>query len=77
MTVGVPGLPKQMTNGPVNAHLIAGPTISTKTSFAKFDIVVKCQLTVIIYINCVELEFLLLHVKFHDHLTISSVEKEF
>ena len=32
---------KQRTNGPVNAHLISGPTISTKTSFAKFDIVVK------------------------------------
>ena len=31
----------QRTNGPVNAHLISGPTISTKTSFAKFDIVVK------------------------------------
>ena len=32
----------QRTNAPVNAHLISGPTISTKTSFAKFDIVVKC-----------------------------------
>ena len=32
----------QRTNGLVNAHLISGPTISTKTSFAKFDIVVKC-----------------------------------
>ena len=31
----------QTTNGPLNAHLISGPTISTKTSFAKFDIVVK------------------------------------
>ena len=31
----------QRTNGPVNAHLISGPTISTKTSSAKFDIVVK------------------------------------
>ena len=29
----------QKTNGPVNAHLISGPTISTKTSFAKFDII--------------------------------------
>ena len=31
----------QKTNGPVNAHLISGPTVSTKTSFAKFDIVLK------------------------------------
>ena len=28
----------QRTDGPVNAHLISGPTISTKTSF---DIVLK------------------------------------
>ena len=32
----------QMTNVPVNAHLIIGPTLCTKTSFAKFDIVLKC-----------------------------------
>ena len=31
----------QRTNGLVNAHLISGPTISIKTSFAKFDIVLK------------------------------------
>ena len=31
----------QRTNGPVNVHLISGPTVSTKISFAKFDIVVK------------------------------------
>ena len=31
----------QRTYGPVNAYLISGHTISTKTSFAKFDIVVK------------------------------------
>ena len=34
----------QTTNGPVNPHLISGPTItsiSTKTSIAKFDSVVK------------------------------------
>ena len=30
-----------MTNGPINAHLITGPIISAKTSFAKFDSVVK------------------------------------
>ena len=29
------------TNGPVNAHLIYVANISTKTSFAEFDIVVK------------------------------------
>ena len=33
--------PNQRTNGPVNAHLISGPTVSTKTSFANFDIVLK------------------------------------
>ena len=32
---------QQRTNGPVNAYLISGPTISTKASFAKFDIVLK------------------------------------
>ena len=31
----------QRPNGPVNAHLIYWPTISTKTSFDKFDIVVN------------------------------------
>ena len=31
----------QRTNGPVRAHPISGPTIRTKTSFAKFDIVFK------------------------------------
>ena len=44
----------QRTDGPVNAHLISGDTVSTKTSFAKFDIVSKMgqgQLRVIIYIN--------------------------
>ena len=32
------------------------------------------QLRVIININFVELEYILLHAKFHDHMTISSVE---
>ena len=32
---------------------------------------------VIIYINCEELEFIMLHAKFHDQRTISSVENEF
>ena len=31
----------QMTNVPVNTHLIFGPTLCIKTSFAKFDIVLK------------------------------------
>ena len=31
----------QRTSGPVNAYLISGPTISTTTSFPKFDIVLK------------------------------------
>ena len=31
----------QMINDPVNTHLIFGPTLCTKTSFAKFDIVLK------------------------------------
>ena len=31
----------QRTNGPVNAHLITGATVSTKTSLSKFDIVLK------------------------------------
>ena len=31
----------QMTDVPVNTHLIFGPTLCTKTSFAKFDIVLK------------------------------------
>ena len=31
----------QMTNVPVNTHLIFGHTLCTKTSFAKFDIVLK------------------------------------
>ena len=32
---------------------------------------------VIIYINSVELEFIMLHAKFHDHRTISSVGNDF
>ena len=32
---------------------------------------------VIIYINFGELEFIMLHAKFHDHTTISSIEKDF
>ena len=69
------------TNGTANAHLIFGPTnLSTKTSFAKFDIIVKK-----IKVNpgssfkkiFVGLEYILLHAKFHDHRTISSVGDDF
>ena len=69
----------QRTNDPVNAHLKSGPTISAKTSFARFDIVLKGQgqLRVIIYINFVGLEYILLHVKFHDHRTICFVGEDF
>ena len=35
------------------------------------------QLRAIIYINFVELENILLHAKFHDHRTISSIEEDF
>ena len=31
----------KMTNVHVNTHLIFGPTLCTKTRFAKFDIVLK------------------------------------
>ena len=70
----------QRTNGPVNAYLISGATVSTKPSFAKFDIVLKMgqgQLRVIIYINFIELEYILLHAKCHDHRTTSSVGRDF
>ena len=32
---------------------------------------------VTIYINCVELEFIMLHAKFYDHRTISYVGNDF
>ena len=35
------------------------------------------QLRVIIYINSVELEYILLHAKFHDHRTISFEGEDF
>ena len=31
----------QRTNGPVNAHLISEPTMSTEPSFATFEIAIK------------------------------------
>ena len=62
----------QSTNGPVNAHLISGPTVSTKTS----NICVG-QPRVFIYINFVELVSQMLHVKFQDHWTSGSGEEDF
>ena len=62
----------QRTNGPVNAHLISGPTVSTKTSK-----IGQGQPRVIIYINFVELESPMLHAKFQDHRTSSSEKKIF
>ena len=69
----------QRTNGPVNAHLISGPTVSTKTRFAKFERrkIGQGQLRVIICKNFVELEYIMLHAKFQDHTTVSSAEEDF
>ena len=53
----------QRTSGPVNAHLISGPTVSTKTSKIHVG---QGQPRVIIYINFVELESPMLHAKFQD-----------
>ena len=57
----------QKANRPVNAHLICGPTVSTKTNK-----IGQGQPSVIIYINLVELESPMLHVKFQDHWTSGS-----
>ena len=62
----------QRTNGPVNAHLISGPTVSTKTSK-----IGQGQPRVIIYISFVELESPILHAKFQDHRTSGSGEEDF
>ena len=62
----------QRTNGPVNAHLISGPTVSTKTSK-----IGQGQPRVIIYISFVELESPMLHAKFQDHRTSGSGEEDF
>ena len=61
-----------ITNGPVNAHLISGPTGSTKTNKIS-----QSHPRVIIYINFVELESPILHAKFHDHRTSGSGEEDF
>ena len=62
----------QRTNGPVNAHLIAGPTVSTKTSK-----IGQGQTRVIIYIKFVELESPMIHAKFQDNRTSGSGEDGF
>ena len=59
----------QRSNRPVNAHLISGPTVSTKTSK-----IGQGQPRVIIYITFVELESPMLHAKFQDHRTSVSGE---
>ena len=59
----------QRTNGPVNAHLITGPTVSTKTNK-----IGQGQPRVIIYTNFVELESPMLHAKFQDYRTSGSGE---
>ena len=51
-----------------------------KNKFRQFGHCLKMgqgQLSVIIYINFVELENILLHEKFHDHTTVSSVGEDF
>ena len=58
----------QRTNGPVNAHLISGPTVSKLG---------QGQPRVIIYTNFVELESPILHAKFQDHRTSGSGEEDF
>ena len=60
----------QRTNGTVNAHLIYGPTVSTKTSK-----VGEGQPRVTIYITSVELESPMLHAKVQDHRTSGSGEE--
>ena len=62
----------QRTNGPVNAHLISGPIVSTKTSKIS-----QGQPRVIIYINFVELEFQMIHAKFQDHRSSGSGQEDF
>ena len=69
---------KQRTKGPVNAHLISRPSISTKANLNKFDITVKLERPImtggIIYTNFADLESPLPHSKFQDHRTSGSEE---
>ena len=57
----------QRTNGPVNARLISGPTVSTKTSK-----IGQGQPRVIIYLNFFELESPMLRAKLKNHRTSGS-----
>ena len=61
----------QRANGPVNAHLISGPSVSTKTSKIR-----QAHPRVIIYLNFVELESPMLHAKFQDHWASGSGEED-
>ena len=62
----------QRTNSPVNAHLISGPNVNDHCHK-----IGQGQLRVTIYIHFLELEYIMLHVKFQDHKTISSREQDF
>ena len=64
----------QRTNGPVNAHLISGPTVSVSTKTSKLD---PGQPRVIVYINLLELESQMLHAKFQDNRTSGSGEEDY
>ena len=69
----------QRTNGPVNAHLIYCATMfKYKNKF--LQILHSCEIgqgqpRVTIYIYSVELESLMLHAKFEDHMTSGSGEE--
>ena len=62
----------QRTDGPVHAHLISWPTVSTQTLNMG-----QGQPRVIIHIKFVELESPMLHAKFQDHRTSGSGEEDF
>ena len=69
----------QRTNGPVNAHLISGPNVSTKTSFAKFDIVLK-RVKVnsgLSFVSTLCSLSTYCSMQFHEHRTISVVKDDF
>ena len=63
----------QRNNGPIRAHLISGPTVSTKQTIK----IGQAQSRDIIYINFVELESPMLHAKFQDHRTSGSGKEDF
>ena len=61
-------------NGPIRAHLISGPTVSTKKTTSKIG---QAQPRDIIYINFVKLESPMLHAKFQDNRTSGSGNEDF